>query len=693
MQTNNQRIYDEFFNMLASNEPLLGNSVFYILERYIEVRRQDLGIEKAVHLFLRTEEMVRSGNGTSYRSRLRYNPKTNEPCKKEWNWTTNAFTCDEGVFIDFEVTNNHQKPELKGYEKVSHLIDFAYTLDHELQHLRQFDKLARSELSYENLQMAKDLLALSFMESQPETQQYFYSNTHDELFLERDANNQAKNFLAEQISSRNIGNIVVESQNDKTYDINFILNDREQSTKQRDIDYHYNLEGISTIDGSSYTQQINAKPEKIFSVVTDYLVRSNPNYLKQYPILSLEYNADGSKKTYSEIRQIMQDSLDKTNNAINQISSSQVCVLYNKIIAANPLLKMQKMEQELAETYCATVGLREQTLAFGVKGIANLIKQENFDVENVLIYFDKRSQELNQMLQEGYSQNYINDTQKVFDEVKRQLLAEKSDIKIADEKLSFLRDNFDAARKLVEQKCEFSFICDSKTKPEMLNNLNRLNLVLENDFINGIYSKKGLSKQDIDELAIATKTCYDFLNKNGYLFNKDILLDYLKRPSSKGEEKTNQQAPDEVNKTIINPINNQLQPKPVPPTGGDPLDSGYTDAEITSMLQEILFEYVYKTNYYQNLDFKTKTQLHVPFNEEIRKRIRRLKKGQELDVNAIDYLFEELVRKLNAQKNNTENLLQERARQEELERLKQTRQQIPTTEEIVEEEQGEGMFM
>ena len=77
MQTNNQRIYDEFFNMLASNEPLLGNSVFYILERYIEVRRQDLGIEKTVHLFLRTEEMVRSGNGTSYRSRLRYNPKTN----------------------------------------------------------------------------------------------------------------------------------------------------------------------------------------------------------------------------------------------------------------------------------------------------------------------------------------------------------------------------------------------------------------------------------------------------------------------------------------------------------------------------------------------------------------------------------------------------------------------------------------
>lgn len=693
MQSNNQKVYDEFFNMLASNEPLLGDSVFYILERYIEARRQDLGIEKAVHLFLRAEEMVQRGNGTSYRSRLRYNPKTNEPCKKEWNWSTNAFTCDEGVFIDFEITNNLQKPELKGYEKASHLIDFAYTLDHELQHLRQFDKLAKSEFSYENLQMAKDLLALSFMESQPETQHYFYSNTHDELFLERDANNQAKNFLAEQISSRNIGNIVVESQNDKKYDISFILNDREQSTKQKDIDYHYNLEGISTIDGSSYTQQINAKPEKIFSVVTDYLVRSNSNYLKQYPILSLEYNADGSKKTYSEIRQIMQDSLDKTENTINQISSSQVCTIYNKIIAANPLLKMQKMEQELAETYCATVGLREQTLASGIKKIADLIKQENFDVENVLIYFDKRSQELNQMVQEGYSQNYIDDTQKVFDEVKRQLLEEKSDIKIADEKLLFLRDNFDAARKLVEQKCEFSFMCNSKTKPEMLNNLSRLNLVLENDFINGIYSKKGLSKQDITELAMASKTCHDFLNKNGYLFNKDILLDYLKRPSSEGEEKTNQQMPDEANKTIINPINSQLQSKPAPSTDGDPLDFSYTDAEITTMLQEILFEYVYKTDYYQNLDFKIKMQLHAPFNEEIRKKLRRLKKGQELDINAIDYLFEELIKKLNDQKNNSEDLLEEQTRQAELEKLKQVRQQIPTTEEIVEEEQDDGMLM
>ncbi len=146
----------------------------------------------------------------------------------------------------------------------------------------------------------------------------------------------------------------------------------------------------------------------------------------------------------------------------------------------------------------------------------------------------------------------------------------------------------------------------------------------------------------------------------------------------------------------IQPINGQPQqsmPKPVPPTGGDPLYSGYTDAEITAMLQEILFEYVYRTDYYQNLDFKTKTQLHAPFNEEIRKKLRRLKKGQQLDIDAINYLFEELVRKLNAQKNNSEELLQEQARQEELERLKQARQQIPATEEAVEEEQGEGMFM
>jgi len=142
----------------------------------------------------------------------------------------------------------------------------------------------------------------------------------------------------------------------------------------------------------------------------------------------------------------------------------------------------------------------------------------------------------------------------------------------------------------------------------------------------------------------------------------------------------------------IRPIQQSI-PKPTSPAGGDPLDSGYTEAEITAMLQEILFEYVYKTDYYQKLDSKIKMQLHAPFNEEIRKRLKSLKKGQQLDIDAINYLLEAQVEKLNAQKTDSEALLQEQARQAELERLKQAKQQLPTDEEVMSEEKDEGMSM
>ncbi len=103
------------------------------------------------------------------------------------------------------------------------------------------------------------------------------------------------------------------------------------------------------------------------------------------------------------------------------------------------------------------------------------------------------------------------------------------------------------------------------------------------------------------------------------------------------------------------PINNQLpqsKPKPEPKLTGDPLDSSYTDEEIDSYIQELWKEYIYKFDSYNALNPRDQVDVSILLNREMKKRLQKMKRGKRFEIDAIDYLFDGQLQKLNEPKVN-----------------------------------------
>lgn len=171
--------------------------------------------------------------------------------------------------------------------------------------------------------------------------------------------------------------------------------------------------------------------------------------------------------------------------------------------------------------------------------------------------------------------------------------------------------------------------------------------------------------------------------------------------------------PTNTTQSPVQPINSQTQqpkPKTVPPTTGDSLDSGYTDAEINSHIQEIWQEYIYKTDSYKNLNPRDKADIGMLLNREIKQRFQRMKRGQRLDVNSIDYLFDTQVKKLNEpkvkqtinpnladqQRKNAESqvvpVVASQSKQEEIDLLKTAKIDLQETQKQMAQNQQNGIY-
>jgi len=297
---------------LLGKETLDPGDEYDELVQYAQKRGERHGIKTPINIYLRYESWGKINDHSSGIFYDRYNPQTGGHYRgKEWSFGTRAYYSPEsGTFIDFTATprGEAQKPREKqetvlgGYEKVYEIINFAYTVEHELQHDIQQQRLDSGEISYDALRTARDYVVLGCL-PMIKNGNYFYANAHDDFFVEEEANDSADDFLSKVLP---IGGMHYESKfidkNDpqkRLYKVGDIL---EQRTKEGRIGVEkgHTLtvdETILKIKRKTYS----GKAEEIISDLCDDLVRAYPGFLAKYPVLLLEYDSNGNRRKREDI--------------------------------------------------------------------------------------------------------------------------------------------------------------------------------------------------------------------------------------------------------------------------------------------------------------------------------------------------------------------------------------------------------
>ncbi|MBR3353202.1 hypothetical protein IKG49_01255 [Candidatus Saccharibacteria bacterium] len=309
---------------------LLGKETFNPSEEYNELvqyaqkRGERHGIKTPINIYLRYESWGKINDHSSGIFYDRYDPQTGNHYRgKEWGFGTRAYHSPKnGTFIDFTATprGEEQKPREKqetvlgGYEKVDEIINFAYTVEHELQHDVQQQRLDSGEISYDALRTARDNVVLACL-PMIKNGNYFYVNAHDDFFIEREANDSADDFLSKVLP---VGGTHYESKfidkNDpqkRLYKVGDIL---EQRAKEGRIGVGrgYTL----TVDETTLKikrKTYSGKAEEIISDLCDDLVRAYPGFLAKYPVLLLEYDSNGNRRKREDIEADMA-SIDNGEN-------------------------------------------------------------------------------------------------------------------------------------------------------------------------------------------------------------------------------------------------------------------------------------------------------------------------------------------------------------------------------------------
>lgn len=183
--------------------------------------------------------------------------------------------------------------------------EFVKTVFHELRHFRQFLMTQLNISSTEALSFARDFVLTDFIEDD------FYTNNYKNFALEADAN---------------------ESEAVEFMDITGINNN--QTLRQKALGTRRKLVGMYkadsySIDGNYYWDSHGFKDRDIVSInILDDIItkKGNTQVIEKYPILSKEYNSDGSKKTaYQLFQNMFAEEFEYTQNP--DLSESERLVL------------------------------------------------------------------------------------------------------------------------------------------------------------------------------------------------------------------------------------------------------------------------------------------------------------------------------------------------------------------------------
>ena len=261
------------------------------------------------------------------------------------------------------------------------------------------------------------------------------------------------------------------------------------------------LFGVNSLEE---VQEITDHPEKIINLMVDGLVRQYPEfYLKEYPVLEHQYNPDGTKKSYYELKTIADE-------------KTELMEFYNQMINEDPLLKIQKIEYEMTQEYCTSKNKnrRNQIINEGLSQIRQIIENENIDIDSILVYFDRRMKELKN---ENVSQMIFLLT--------KQIALQKEIIKQAYIKTNSYKQELVYCQDLLIQKCKLKI--DNKDRKTIKNDLRSLRLQLNYAYNDGFLSEKwmkGLTKEELFELIEAVEKYDKFLNIKGYVLFDDETL-------------------------------------------------------------------------------------------------------------------------------------------------------------------------
>lgn len=302
---------------LLNKDEIDPNKDFGELVQYAQKRGERHGINKPINVFLRRESWGKINEHSSGIFYDRYNPQTGDHYRgKEWGFDTRAYHSPKnGTFIDFAATPNGEatKPREKqetvfsGYEKVYEVINFAYTVEHELQHDVQQQRLDSGEISYGALRTARDHVVLGCL-PMIKNGNYFYSNAHDDFFIEEEANDSADEFLSKVLP---IGGTHYESEfidkkdpKKRPHKVGDVL-ERRAREGRIGVGKEYTLvvdETTLNIEQKTYS----GKAEEIISDLCDDLVRAYPGFLIKYPVLLLEYDSSGARRKKEELEADME---------------------------------------------------------------------------------------------------------------------------------------------------------------------------------------------------------------------------------------------------------------------------------------------------------------------------------------------------------------------------------------------------
>ena len=497
-----KRAQEDFYKLLENDNDLTPTvELFKIIENYAKSRvKEETGMDYPIHVFFKEDVKIERNNGYFYAYR-RYNPITKKICEREWNGGTRAFMDERGeVYISFDTMDNYHKPVINSYNKASHLIDFAFTLEHELTHVKQKQEELRATKTgaptFEAIRMAKDSIAIEYSyEGRNESARYFYVNGHNRFHIELEANKNAEAIVRRFLLHKGLMTRKVSVPGStKEFTINDILGKRIDEAKlgtERNTELL--LSQLFGVNGKKDLKLVD-DPEKIIDLLIDELVRENPQrYLTPHPVLRHIYNNDGSRKTFQEIKEIVSEHPEREE-------------FYTHVVVNDALLSIQRIEDEMVNDYLSakTSGEKQMVLNTGLSMINEIVERENLDLDNILVYLDRRSHELDNAEMDEKERN----TSKLIHLVTKQALLKKEDIREAYSQVSVVKNNVIKAQNIVAQYEAIDF--EIQTREEIIGYLQIIKQKVNLEPVLHNYRDKGMSPDDVLSLSNAVDVCFRF---------------------------------------------------------------------------------------------------------------------------------------------------------------------------------------
>jgi hypothetical protein len=235
--------------------------------------------------------------------------------------------------------------------------------------------------------------------------------------VEEEANKHARDYITEKIEEYKLDKIMP-FDNDRVVEL---IRKRIDRSINKNQPFSFEFSRTAENGDLIIDEKFNTIPENIVSYLVDFFVSTMPDLIADEPRLLLEYNEDGTRKTYSEIEAFKINIMSAPGIIINDVETERedVLNLCNSIIESCPLLRVQKLEQQLNRDLSETVEEQKtDVFANGIANISAIIETENFYPANILSYIEKREIEINKIYPESIRNNYSF----VFEEVKKQLL-------------------------------------------------------------------------------------------------------------------------------------------------------------------------------------------------------------------------------------------------------------------------------